>query len=248
MPDKDQCPPSRIRAIGAGILGGRRGPSAGIVSGPGPGVPDQRSNGASRRRPQHGPQGWASGCRTCSAESNKQVAVLRDTPGADGQISTDTPYAEIMDPAAATEYLEAHLSQLAKSLAGEDDWEVLPDAAAPVAAAYITDTLRFDSVYTDGARERARKSVEPVMKRYSPRKDRDGAALDGQSVRRAGHLDSRGRHALLAQFTSTRSSPTRSWWLGPGLSSDPFSFFGGQVTDPLPARAAPKAGLLSEPR
>ncbi|MBX3175777.1 MAG: HDIG domain-containing protein [Candidatus Hydrogenedentes bacterium] len=140
-------------------------------------------------------------------DQNKQVAVLRDTPGADGQISTDTPYAEIMDPAAATEYLEAHLSQLAKNLAGEDDWEVLPDAAAPVAAAYITDTLRFDSVYTDGARERARKSVEPVMKKIlASEKIQDGGSRWTAQTRSDArvYLDLlRGDTHPLAQFTST---------------------------------------------
>lgn len=101
-------------------------------------------------------------------DSEKMIAVLRDAPAADGHVSAETRYEEIMDPESAREQLETRLSELAKNVAGENQWGALSDATVPVAAAFITDTLRYDAVYTDGARERARSSVEPVMKKILP--------------------------------------------------------------------------------
>lgn len=110
-------------------------------------------------------------------DGSKLVAVLHDTPSADGQMSKETTYAEIMDTTAAAEYLETHIAELAKGLADRNMWGLLSDATVPVAGAYLTDTLRFDTAYTDSARERARKSVEPVMKKIlASEKIQDGGS------------------------------------------------------------------------
>lgn len=110
-------------------------------------------------------------------ESGKQVVVLRDAPAADGELSAEMPYGDIMDPAAAREFLESHVPALAKEAAGEDDWGPLADATVPVAAAFITDTLRYDATYTEGARERARNAVEPVKKKIlASEKIQDGGS------------------------------------------------------------------------
>ena len=139
-------------------------------------------------------------------DSAKLVALLRDTPAADGQLSTEMPYADIMDTAAAEDYLEAEVATLAKNLAGVQEWGALSDAAAPVARAFITDTLRYDTAYTDSARERARQAVEPVMKKIlASEKIQDGGSRWTSQSRTDArvYLDLlRGDTHPLAQFVS----------------------------------------------
>jgi hypothetical protein len=139
-------------------------------------------------------------------DSTKLVALLRDTPAADGQTSTELPYADIMDPAAAEDYLEAEVATLAKNLAGDLEWGALSDAAVPVARTFITDTLRYDTAYTDSARERARQAVEPVMKKIlASEKIQDGGSRWTSQTRTDArvYLDLlRGDTHPLAQFVS----------------------------------------------
>ena len=110
-------------------------------------------------------------------DKSKLVAVLRDAPATDGQLSAETPYADIMDPVAADEYLETQISELAKNVASEGEWGALSDATALVARAYVTDTLQYDMAYTEGARDRVRRTVEPVMKKIlASEKIQDGGS------------------------------------------------------------------------
>lgn len=110
-------------------------------------------------------------------EGEKTIAVLRDTPTLEGNVITENRYDEIMDPGAAREYLESVLTDLARNAASTTDWGVMADASLPVAAAFLTDTLEYDGAYTDGARERARASVEPVKKKIlASEKIQDGGS------------------------------------------------------------------------
>lgn len=110
-------------------------------------------------------------------ESQKTIAVLRDTPTPEGHTTSETRFEDIIDPAGAREFLETYLSELSKNLAGGTEWGTLSDATLPVAAAFITDSLQYDASYTDGARERARATVEPVKKKIlASEKIQDGGS------------------------------------------------------------------------
>lgn len=102
-------------------------------------------------------------------DSSRTIALLRDTPGADGALSSEIRYDEVMDPIKAKEYLDTWLLKTAAERvpAGSPDTlaaDTLAANALPVASAFITDTLRYDAMETDAARARARSSVEPVLK------------------------------------------------------------------------------------
>ncbi|MCC6142698.1 MAG: HDIG domain-containing protein [Candidatus Hydrogenedentes bacterium] len=110
-------------------------------------------------------------------ESEKTIAVLRETPTADGHVTSETRFEEIIDPAGARDYLETYLAELAKNIAGGTEWGTMSDVTLPVAAAFITDSLQYDAVYTDGARERARATVVPVKKKIlASEKIQDGGS------------------------------------------------------------------------
>ena len=103
-------------------------------------------------------------------DSSRTIALLRDAPDSNGQLSTEIRYDTVMDPIAARTYLDKVLLERTPSLvatdgaAGADAADALADGAAPVAATFITDTLRYDAVETAGAQERARSAVAPVLK------------------------------------------------------------------------------------
>lgn len=110
-------------------------------------------------------------------ESEKTIAVLRDTPTAEGKVTSETRFEDIIDPEGARESLETYLSELSKNVAAGAEWGAMSDATLPLAAAFITDTLRYDAPYTDGARERARATVEPVKKKIlASEKIQDGGS------------------------------------------------------------------------
>ncbi len=110
-------------------------------------------------------------------EGEKAIAVLRETPTEEGRATSETRFEDIIDPAAAREYLETCLSELSKNVAGGTEWGTLSDATLPLAAAFITDTLQFDGAYTESARERVRATVEPVKKKIlASEKIQDGGS------------------------------------------------------------------------
>lgn len=97
-------------------------------------------------------------------DSIRTIALLREAPDAGGQRSTESVYDAVRDPVAAGSDLAALLPGLAAGMADDDRIPALVDGASPVVAAFITDTLRHDKVETEGARERARSAVKPVLK------------------------------------------------------------------------------------
>lgn len=97
-------------------------------------------------------------------DSSRTIALLRDTPDAEGRLSAETRYDEVMDPIRAREYLDTWLTEKSGNRVSPEQATALADNALPVAAAFITDTLRYDAVETDGAKARARTAVEPVLK------------------------------------------------------------------------------------
>lgn len=102
------------------------------------------------------------------ATASRRIVILRDAPLADQQISTEIELASVPDAAGAAEALSARLMETARRAARDTseptEWAKLHDAAVIMAKPFIVDTIRQDTVYTAGARERAREAVASVMK------------------------------------------------------------------------------------
>ena len=109
------------------------------------------------------------GVRAESEIGTQRIVILRETPAAESQSSQQMTLNDGPDPAtAAQKGLSARLLEAGKRAArGVDEpteWARLHDAALPMAASLVTDSIRFDRVHTAEARERAREAVAPVMK------------------------------------------------------------------------------------
>ena len=98
----------------------------------------------------------------------RRIVILRDAPMADQQVTTEMELATVPDPAEAVEVLSVRLQESARRAARETpeptEWAKLHDAALQMARPFIVDTIRLDTVYTAGVRERAREAVPPVTK------------------------------------------------------------------------------------
>ncbi|HEX72032.1 MAG TPA: hypothetical protein ENN65_01815, partial [Candidatus Hydrogenedentes bacterium] len=98
----------------------------------------------------------------------RRIVILRDAPMADQQVSTEMELATVPDPAEAVEVLSVRLQETARRAARETpeptEWAKLHDAALQMARPFIVDTIRLDTVYTAGVRERTREAVPPVTK------------------------------------------------------------------------------------
>lgn len=105
-----------------------------------------------------------------SEEPEKRVVtILRDRPGPDQKQNEDLPLAQMPTLKSAEEYLNAGIVEAARRYAEDHadtslDQTKLRTAAFDMASPFITDTLVYDRLYTEGARERARMAVAPVMK------------------------------------------------------------------------------------
>ncbi|HPO13619.1 MAG TPA: HDIG domain-containing protein [Candidatus Hydrogenedentes bacterium] len=103
------------------------------------------------------------------AEPSRRVVILRDAPVLDQQVSSEIQWADVPGPEEAEEILSERLLDMAKQAAQDTEepagWAKLHDAAFAMARACLSPTLRYDAVYTAGARERARESVQPVLRK-----------------------------------------------------------------------------------
>jgi len=101
-------------------------------------------------------------------ERSRKIVILRDTPLEGQPVHSELTLAEVPDPEQAAEILSVRLRDTAKRAAKEtetpEEWAKLHQAALAMARPAIIDTIRYDNVYTVGARERERESVPPVMK------------------------------------------------------------------------------------
>ncbi len=102
-------------------------------------------------------------------ELSRRIIILRDAAEADQQVSREIEWGDVPDPATAAEELSAHLLDTAKQAARDTEdpkgWAKLHEAALALAKPAVAPTLRYDAVYTAGARERARETVQPVMRK-----------------------------------------------------------------------------------
>lgn len=113
--------------------------------------------------------------------ADKRIIILRDVVSPEQQVSTELRLGDVPVPSAAVDLLAARLRDTAKTAARESDqtveWARLHEAALSLAAPEVTDSIRYDAVYTAGAWERAREAVAPVMKEVYP----------GENIQEAGH-------------------------------------------------------------
>ena len=97
------------------------------------------------------------------------LIIERSTTVGDLKVYEELPLGEVPDAISARDRLRVQISELAKGLQEEyeetfTDWERLEAAAFELAKLSLTDTLVYDRVSTEAAREKARQEVEPVLK------------------------------------------------------------------------------------
>ena len=104
--------------------------------------------------------------------AKRTIIVIRENPVGDQTVSDELPLGEVPGVADAVETLNARIIESAKAAAkgagNPVDWAQLQTAAFEMARPYVTYTLFFDQVYTEGARQRARREVAHVLKEWQP--------------------------------------------------------------------------------
>ncbi len=101
------------------------------------------------------------------------ITVVRETPVGDLKVSEDLPWTKVPTATEAATMLNDRIRATARTMAAKPseqpiDWARAQDAAFEMAKSGIADTLSFDEVFTEGARERARLAVPAVMKEVQP--------------------------------------------------------------------------------
>ena len=128
--------------------------------------------------------------------SKENIIIVREEPMADLKVSDEIPLKKTPTPRDALDMLGARIAEAARAVAGKDadrpvDWSRLQAAALAVAKTGLTDTLIYDQVYTEGALERARLAVAPIMKEVQP----------GEAIQRNGD-----------RWSAQSRSDTRTYW------------------------------------
>ena len=112
-------------------------------------------------------------------QGKNTVLVLRENPVGDLKASEEIPVPDLVTPKEAAESLSACVAEAVQASTGREgerpreperpvDWSALKNAAVEMAKPCLADTLFFDRVYTEAARERARLATEPVLKSIQP--------------------------------------------------------------------------------
>ena len=100
--------------------------------------------------------------------ARRVISVMRDAPAPDQKATEELPLTQLPTLKSAEEYLNAWIVEAARRVENENgaviDQARLQAAAFDMALPFVTDTLIFDRVFTETARERARLAVAPVMK------------------------------------------------------------------------------------
>lgn len=125
-----------------------------------------------------------------------KISVIRDTPVGDLKSVEEIPVKKVLTPTIAAEFLRARLAAVSKEMAARQDnasvdWLRLQDAAYELARSCIAETLSYDAVFTEGAREHARLAVPPVTKEIQA----------GEVIQRSGD-----------RWTAQSRSDVRAYW------------------------------------
>ncbi len=126
----------------------------------------------------------------------KAITIFRDKPIGNQAVRDEAVMGKVPTPRTAQDALNAHIMEAAQTAAGVEasgakDWAKLQAAAFEMAKPFVTDTLLFDQVRTEGAREQAREAVSPVLKEIQP----------GQVIQRSGD-----------PWTAQSRSDVRTYW------------------------------------
>ena len=97
-------------------------------------------------------------------DSSRTIALLREASDGEGTTKVDILYESVMDRVGARESLASVLPELATAQGLTGGADQAAEDALPVAAAFLTDTLRFDKAETESARHQASVSVNDVTK------------------------------------------------------------------------------------
>ncbi|HOV73843.1 MAG TPA: HDIG domain-containing protein [Candidatus Hydrogenedentes bacterium] len=104
------------------------------------------------------------------AGEDERFSVIRDVLVGDLKPVEEIPCKKLPTVRTAPDLLRARLADVAREAASRNvadrpvDWTRLQQAAFELARTCITETLSYDAVYTEGAREHARLMVPPVVK------------------------------------------------------------------------------------
>lgn len=101
------------------------------------------------------------------------INIVREALVGDMKASEEVLLNAVPTPESAEGLLSERLTEQAKmtgslNAATSVDWAKLQHAAFEMARPFLADTLFYDQVYTEAARERARQSIEPVTKVVQP--------------------------------------------------------------------------------
>jgi len=107
------------------------------------------------------------------AEVSETIVISRPEAVGDLQLKVEAPSAAVSRPDTARARLRQHVETLAENIArgertGTDSLDRIAWAAHEMAAKAVTDTLVYDAVLTEGDRQLARSTVDPVMRRIEP--------------------------------------------------------------------------------
>ena len=112
---------------------------------------------------------------TVTGEAKQSIVIMRDHLAVGLKASDTLTVKDLPTQKNALDLLDERISEAARTLAAASalteastenvlDWARMQQAASEIAKPFIRETLYFDKVYTEGERERAWASVEPVMK------------------------------------------------------------------------------------
>jgi len=140
-------------------------------------------------------------------QAERTVVIIRENPVGDQHVSEELPLGEAATVGDAVEMLNARIIESAKAAAkGSEspvDWTQLQGAAFEMARPYVTHTLSYDEVFTEGARQRARREAAPEFKEWHT----------GEVIQRSGDrwtAQSRSDvRAYWAELEAQRTSPLR---------------------------------------
>ncbi len=126
----------------------------------------------------------------------EKIAVIRDVVVGDLKLTEEIPVKKVPTPQIAPEFLRTRLAEISREMAsrqsdGPVEWTRLQDAAYELARACIAETLSYDTVFTEGAREHVRLAVPSVVK----------AIQAGEIIQRSGD-----------RWTAQSRSDVRAYW------------------------------------
>ncbi|MCX6374910.1 MAG: hypothetical protein NTU88_02515, partial [Armatimonadetes bacterium] len=135
------------------------------------------------------------------------ITIIRELPVGGHKVTEELPIANVPAPEEALDSLVDRIADAARVSVGREtgspvDWTRIQAAAVDMAKRDITETLFYDQIDTERARERARLAVDPVLKEIRP----------GKVLQRSGD-----------DWTAQSRSDVHTYWAELDQQSEPIS-------------------------